>query len=236
MSSIEHPLRLGGAIIAGGKARRLGGLTKGLIAHDDGRSVVERLLGELADVGVQERVIVSNDRAPYAAMGTDVIGDLRPGEGPLAGIEAALSHLQGRCDATLILACDMPSVSANELQRLVDALWRDQLSVAYARTDENFCHTLCVAVDNRILSRVSATLDAGIRRPIKVWTSVPHKPVWFPDDTVFRNLNTKEDLTEWRRDAGLVSASIAAPSFVREPLARSQDRNTSLPSERNSHQ
>src|SRR5205823_301046 len=98
------------AILAGGQARRMGGVHKGLLVID-GEPIVARqlrLLGAYAD----ELVIVANDVAAYreiaAAAHARIVSDLHPGDGPLAGLEAALTATSA--SELLLVACDLPFV------------------------------------------------------------------------------------------------------------------------------
>jgi len=195
----RHAWKLGGAILAGGRARRLDGIAKGLIPHDRGDSIVQRLFDQMIRAGVEQTVIASADIEAYRSLGHDIVADRRHDAGPLAGIEAALDHLSPQCNATIILPCDVPAVSTTEIRRLIDALLESDAQVVYARTDHHFGHPLCAAVDNRILPEITAALDMSEHRPRKVWTRVAHLPVQFPDESIFRNLNTKEDLLRWQQ-------------------------------------
>ena len=60
--------------------------------------------------------IVANDRERYAGLGLRVIPDAVPDAGPLGGLYTAL--LDAAHDRMLILACDLPFVTAALLQRL----------------------------------------------------------------------------------------------------------------------
>jgi|GEM_PF-7091500 len=110
------------AILAGGKASRLGGIAKGnlLIKNgaitgelaadinindnsdnpsenthmdvDGNKTIVWRLLNEIKIAGINQTIIVANNVAVYAAYGVKVIADLYRDIGPLAGIVTALDY------------------------------------------------------------------------------------------------------------------------------------------------
>jgi len=93
------------AILAGGKASRLGGLEKGLL-NICGKKSIKRLLGTFYNC---ETVIVCRDNKQaslYSDMAT-AITDRYRNAGPLAGIHAALDYFRSR---VLIVAVDMPFV------------------------------------------------------------------------------------------------------------------------------
>ena len=106
------------AIIAGGKARRLGGRQKGTLAFGS-TSIIERQIATLRTL-TDTLLIVANDTASYARFGVPVIDDDIPDAGALGGIYTALAHAPA--DPVIIVACDMPFVQAAFLRYLIDAV------------------------------------------------------------------------------------------------------------------
>ena len=107
-----------GYLLVGGRSSRMGS-DKALLPFRDSRlgqsvaGLVERAAG-----GV---VLVGNPQlAPL--FGYPAIPDLYPGEGPLGGILTALGHTAS--DWNLLVACDMPGLSAEFLAGLMDAAAR----------------------------------------------------------------------------------------------------------------
>src|SRR5580704_8111651 len=94
------------AILAGGGATRFGGRDKGALIVD-GRSIRAHQLGALAQVA-RDIMIVGGEPASAGrtAFPVRMIADRVRGCGPLGGLHAAL--IEARCNATVILACDMP--------------------------------------------------------------------------------------------------------------------------------
>ena len=101
-----------GAVLAGGQGRRMGG-PKHAIALPDGRTMIEAVADALAQVCKQTVVVGATDAAPPA---TRCIGDLRPAQGPLGGIEALLAS--GLDTHYLVCPCDLPLITAPLLERL----------------------------------------------------------------------------------------------------------------------
>src|SRR5918999_3187116 len=98
-----------GAILAGGRARRLGGLNKAaLTLHPGGASVLDRQLARLSRV-VDRTIIVANDADRFSEAGVPVIADLIPETGALGALYTAVHS--SPTDWTLVVACDMPFVS-----------------------------------------------------------------------------------------------------------------------------
>ena len=105
------------AIVAGGPARRLGGIAKPFI-EIDGRTVAERQLALLRSA-FPRVLVVANDPAPWAELAVEVVGDRVLGGGPLAGIDAALTGAEGS-DAVVCVAGDLPFLTPAMLAALRD--------------------------------------------------------------------------------------------------------------------
>ena len=91
------------AIIAGGRAQRLGGLEKSDLVIG-GRRIVDRQLSVLGHVA-EHILIVSNDHHAFRASGLQVCADLMPGAGPLSGLYTAL--VRSPTARTIVVACGL---------------------------------------------------------------------------------------------------------------------------------
>ncbi|MGB2822781.1 MAG: molybdenum cofactor guanylyltransferase [Phycisphaerae bacterium] len=194
----DTPGKLGAAILAGGRASRYGGADKAALDCGDGRTIVRRLLDELALAGLNEVVICANDRHRYEALAVPVVPDLRAGAGPLGGIEAALGHYRGRVDGVVLLPCDLPGISAREILALADAFRAGRGRVVVAQTSDFVCHPLCAVVHNGVAPEVVAALEAGELGVGRLWRKLGAVEVRFEDETAFFNVNTPEDMADWR--------------------------------------
>jgi molybdopterin-guanine dinucleotide biosynthesis protein A len=141
------------AILAGGRARRLGGAVKPLL-DVGGRRIVDRVREALSPL--VEEIVVVGDAALLGDVGARVVGDLRPGLGPLAGLEAALASTAG--DPLLLVGGDMPFVTTSLLSRLLsESPSAEAVCFHGPRGDE----PLCARYARRLLPAVRARLDAG---------------------------------------------------------------------------
>ena len=115
-------MRRAAAILAGGRAQRLGGVHKGLLVID-GEPIAARQLRLLAP-HADELLVIANDADAYAAVAAAgharVVRDLHPGQGPLAGLEAALAATSA--SELLLVACDLPFVDVAALVAAPPAL------------------------------------------------------------------------------------------------------------------
>lgn len=130
-----------GAILAGGGSRRFG--SPKTVARLHGTplwKVAAERLGAVCD----EVVAIVNHPQVAQQVAVETLPDRRPLVGPLGGIDAALARaLPDGHEAVLVLAVDMPWVTAGALRRLVDA-WREggRVTLPRAGTPWGF-HPLC---------------------------------------------------------------------------------------------
>lgn len=109
---------LGGGVLAGGEARRMGRPKSGLLVG--GEPLLRRQLRLLLDAGVVDRWVSigsAGDVGMTLEPGVRVVCDQRSGQGPLAGIEQGLA--QARAQWVLIVAVDLPEMTAGFLRGLV---------------------------------------------------------------------------------------------------------------------
>src|SRR5438105_3476011 len=126
------------AILGGGRARRFGGRDKGALVVD-GRSIFERQISQLTQI-TADILLVGGELPAGTLAAVRHVADRVPGCGPLGGLHAALSEARG--DAIVVIACDMPYVTAPLLRHLL-ALVREADAVV-PRTDHGY-HPLCAA-------------------------------------------------------------------------------------------
>lgn len=197
MESKPDNLAIAGAILAGGKASRLGGAPKGLPDFGREMSIIEHEIEKLNAAGISDLIIVSNDPQLCATLKREVIMDLRPGLGPLGGIEAALSFYSRRFHATLFLPCDLPYITAREITSLIRGFMETEANVVVAVSGEFNWEPLCAIVNNDLLPAISRAIDEGERKVREVWRDLGLALVHFPDPSPFFNLNTPGDLARW---------------------------------------
>ena len=128
------------AILAGGRASRFDGRDKGALVVD-GRSILDRQLEELSQVA-DDIMIVGSTRPPQSNTEARIrhVPDSVSGCGPLAGLDAALRA--ARHDAVVVVACDMPFVTAMFLRHLL--FLTASADAAVPRTEDGY-HPLCAA-------------------------------------------------------------------------------------------
>ena len=186
-----------GAILAGGHARRLGGLNKaGLILQPGGASVLDRQLARLRRV-VDRTIIIANDAERFSSAGVPVIPDMVPHGGALGALYTAVHAAD--TDGTLVLACDMPFVSERLLAHLVSV--GSSVDIAIPRTARGY-EPLCAAYSRRSAGELRRLIDERRFRLSDV-ARIPGLSVhevgrdefdtFGPEEVLFFNLNTPDD-------------------------------------------
>jgi molybdopterin-guanine dinucleotide biosynthesis protein A len=183
------------AIIAGGRAQRLGGLDKGDLVIG-GRRIIDRQLSVLGHVA-EHILIVSNDHHRFRSSGLRVCADLMPGAGPLGGLYTAL--VRSPTARTIVVACDLPFLTVSFLRHLVDRV--HGADAAIPRTADG-TEPLCAVYSRTCLEPIRARLERGELRvsalgdAIRVNEIGPAELASFdPAGTMFFNVNTPDDYT-----------------------------------------
>ena len=183
-----------------------------------GRTLLEIAIGKLQSLASEVVVVGQRQAVPD---GLRVIADLRPGCGPMGGMEAALLDLNAGSGvengSAVFLPVDMPFLPAGLLARMVGAWAKSETSVCMAVADGRV-QPLVSLVRAEIIADVRAALhqgsyklrpmleEAGRARSGLVCTEILTAergsvwPGWMPDDAEwaarelwFANLNTPEE-------------------------------------------
>jgi molybdopterin-guanine dinucleotide biosynthesis protein A len=154
------------AILAGGRATRLGGRDKsGLVVG--GRTIFDRQMSELSQIADEILFVGATGSPPPPSLpetpaphpGVTMIADLIPGCGPLGGLHAALTAARG--EVLLVVACDMPYVSARLLAHLASLAGGPGEFVAVVPKTERGYHPLCAAYTRAAIEPIRRRLAAG---------------------------------------------------------------------------
>ena len=182
------------AILAGGRAERLGGQDKSQL-RVAGRTILERQLVALS--GCVERVwLVGYRGSPPSGGHIAVINDRVPDCGPLGGLDAALAAAGD--DAVLLLACDMPHVTAPLLAYLVSRL--GDADAVVPRTERGY-HPLCAVYAQSCRATVRRRLEQTELRMRDLLDDLRVREVEAAEiegfggaDHLLANLNTQSDI------------------------------------------
>lgn len=183
------PAQLTGAIVAGGHARRLGGLAKGLISVD-GESIMTRQL-RLLGARCAATLVVGDPAGPYAHLGAPVYPDEFPGRGPPGGVHTALVRAQ--TPWVMVLGCDLPYVTGAVLDGLRSEGSHD---VCIYRAEGR--HQPLVSCWRRAVEpTLAAMLATGCPGFAQIIAKLDARVIEGPGSAFF-NVNTPEELAQLR--------------------------------------
>lgn len=179
-------------ILAGGQARRMGGVDKGLVPFRH-QALVRYAIQALAPQ-VDELIINANrNQRSYAEFGFPVISDSISGyQGPLAGMLTAMQS--SKSDYILTAPCDSPFIPACLRQRMLETLLVNNAEIAVATDGERWQPVFCL-IATHLKDSLQQFLESGERK-IDIWLKQHHcVEVNFADlpDT-FVNFNHADDL------------------------------------------
>ena len=128
--------------------------------------------------------------------GLPSIRDRYPGGGPLGGILTALDHTAA--DWNLIVACDMPEVSAAFLRELLARAIASPADVLLPYGPDGLPEPLCAVYRQGAGVVMSRHFAHGVRRVTEALAGLEVEPLVVAEVLHFQNVNTPED---WARYA-----------------------------------
>ena len=192
---MSGPAHCTGAIIAGGRATRFGGVAKGLELVG-GVRILDRVAAALGE-SCDDLIIVANDAAAADWIpGARVVADVRPGMGALGGVHAALANAR---DTVLVLSWDSPFVPGGLMRALRDAGENADADAAVPVSNSPLgFEPLCAWYRASCRSAVERHLESGDLRAGgwqgEVTTVRVDASPWGDPDEIFFNVNSAADL------------------------------------------
>jgi len=146
-------MQVSGYVLAGGASSRMG-QDKALLPYR-GTTLVERLARMVREAAGEVAVI--GDPEKYGGLGYPVFADQLPGCGPLGGLHTALT--MSSADWNLVVACDMPGISADILRTLVNGAGASSNKWVVAASGGGEMEPLCAVYHRRCLAAVSRAIQ-----------------------------------------------------------------------------
>lgn len=199
----SHRKGILGAILAGGQARRLGGVSKSMLSI--GSQTLGQVAVDLLAPRTSEIIALVGPGRPFPVGSVPQVRDLYPNLGPLAGLHAALNYaantLPSRPRAVVLFAVDQVLAPVEALDALIAkaALQPDANAVYLAPqgipqpTYAIYRPGIFPEVSRRIKNRESLALKSLLEVPGSVQCSTPYNA------ECFRGINTPGDLLAARR-------------------------------------
>jgi len=193
-------MKAGAIILSGGKSSRMG-KNKALLPIND-KTNIERIRDELKSL-FDDIILVTNDSETYEFLNLKSVSDKFPGKGPLAGIHAGL--MASDYEENIVVACDMPFVSAELAATLVQNLKHYDAIIPVIDGKQ---HPLFAAYQKRIVPEIEVCLQEDRLRVIHLLDKLN---VRYPDgdflqsysdvrlDNIFFNMNVPEEYEEAKK-------------------------------------
>ncbi|RAW97501.1 molybdenum cofactor guanylyltransferase MobA [Photorhabdus sp. S8-52] len=185
--------KISGAILAGGRATRMGGNDKGLIFLNK-KPLYQHIADKLFPQ-VDELIINANRNLDiYRQSGYQIVPDLTPDfSGPLSGILTVLKSAS--YDWVIFVPCDVPDLPTD----LVIRLWQGKQQALAAYVNDGYrAHPTIALLHRSLTSQLENYLANGDRKLILFMHKIRAIAVQFDDNPiVFTNLNTPEDCRHW---------------------------------------
>ncbi len=190
MASIKYE-NVTGIILAGGKARRMGGHDKGLI-EINGQAMITYVIKILEPQVAKVLINANRNKKKYEKFGYPVFSDhLADFQGPLAGFSAAMEIVT--TDYICTCPCDGPLIPDDLVARLYAGI-------------RNQAAEICVAHDGNRIQPVYALINCNLNTSLKKYLANGGRKIddWYAQHKLaqvdfsdnkdsFVNVNTPED-------------------------------------------
>ncbi len=203
------------AILAGGRSERMLGLDKQTISLD-GERLVERQIRSLS-AHFDELIVVTWHPELYRTPGLKLVADSLPGFGPLSGLHAAL--YASTSDWVFLTACDMPGFDLEYMhafrQRILEAQPREPVAcvAAFKAHIEPFhafySRSLLPSIETLCANSESPSIGILLSEQFHLRVPESFTRCYTPDWSLFRNINTPEELAAFIAAQRRLAARIA---------------------------
>lgn len=192
-ANTPQPAQITAVVLAGGRARRMDGIDKGLVPLA-GQPMIRHILQALIPQVGQIMISANRNHDAYARFGYPVISDALTGfQGPLAGMAAALQRLDTTYMCTL--PCDSPFVPDDFVTRLLQPHQDRSTEISVAH-DGRRMQPVFALMRGTVKDSLLGFLSRGERKIDRWFATLNTVCVDFSDDeNVFINANTAADVT-----------------------------------------
>jgi len=192
MCPLSDPDALTGVILAGGKARRMGGQDKGLLPYR-GYPLVEHVIERLNNQTSALIINANRNQEQYERFGYPVIADSRPDFlGPLSGMLAGLEA--AHTSRVLFAPCDSPHISSDLASRLAEPFATGPNVLMSVASCEGRLQPVFAMLSVTQADDLNAFLEEGGRKIDEFYATQGYAEVIFSDCNTFANINTLEEL------------------------------------------
>jgi len=179
-----------GVILAGGQARRMGGIDKGLV-EICGEPMCQRVITLLAPQVSEVLINANRNLERYEALGAKVIADYLGGFlGPLAGLASAM--MTAKTPWVITVPCDGPFLNRDYVARMSQQVDADT-NIVVAR-DARRLQPTYLLVQSELIDELQLFLDSGERKIDRWFVQHNYTSCDFSDSPAcFININSDEE-------------------------------------------
>ena len=170
-------------LLCGGKSSRMG-FDKALLKIQ-GQYVILQTAEKLMEL-FEEVILVTNDsqKFPKAFRKCTIIQDMYLGKGPLGGIVTAMNYTQKA--EVFVIACDIPTFSPKLVYQLASKRGQNQVTIF------DFYRCSCLPTFQKQLAQNNYQVRQEFER-------LSVKTVQLSKENQLKNVNRKEELSQWYR-------------------------------------
>ena len=188
-------------VLTGGRSSRMGS-DKAMLRLPDGETLLEHALALAASVASEVRLLGSREKYAALAWAGEIVEDIYPDCGPLAGIHAGLQSSD--TELNLVLAVDMPSMTSPCLEYLVHRAENSEALVVVPEIDGRQ-QPLCAIYRKSFFAVAEQALAAGRNKVNAAF--VPESTLVVSQEelqaagfstSLFANVNTEGEWAEFK--------------------------------------
>ncbi len=180
-------MRHAGFVLVGGTSSRMG-QDKALLPFRG--TTLAGYAAQLVEDAAGSATLVGDPRL-YGPLGYPVIQDTMPGAGPLGGIATALGA--SPADWNLIVACDMPGLTAKLLRALIEQAESDVGDCLVPHGASGCPEPLCAVYHRRCFGVIARALQCGVRKVTDGLAGLRVVEPSLEASGLFVNINTPQD-------------------------------------------
>ncbi|NTV83283.1 MAG: molybdenum cofactor guanylyltransferase [Bacteroidales bacterium] len=161
--------KLTGIILAGGQSRRMG-MEKGLVIYKS-QPLIHWSVAVFKEIC--DEILISSNSDCYRHLGFKVVPDIYPDCGPMGGIYSCLKNSTN--DINLVLSCDMPFVTNEIFDHLLEKRGHSLICVPWHEQD--MYEPLCGVYHNGALIKMNDFITGKNYKLPDLFKNIPFMPV-----------------------------------------------------------
>lgn len=182
-----------GIILAGGLSSRMGS-DKGLLSLHN-KPMIQHVIDTFKKMEIPVLIISNNDE--YGQFNCPVFPDIIENKGPVGGIYTGLHFTN--TEINIVLSCDTPYVSVD----VIDVLIKNHKKPITIASLDGKKHPTIGVFDKSIAKQLFQSIVSDELKLELVYEKIGYETIEmnqfaFIDGRVFANINTPEELSEWK--------------------------------------